>query len=572
MSASRNVGFAALSLLLAAGCSGSKVDHETDAWEPVLADAAADEDAPESAFDGDVGLAGDADELPSESEDGGDTVGGGAPADAGSDSDAAAALDAGPADAGELADAAGPGLGSDAAEPGLGSDAAEPGLASDAAPVSDAASGGGGTSDDGAAPEAGGSLDGAADGASGAGDAGLACDDDNGGITLPPGFCAARFAEGLPGPRHIAITPAGDVFVASAPRSGASPSFVALRDANGDGKAEQRVNFGSAPGNGIAWHAGYLYFAAHDSVLRYALPDGSLTPSGGPELIVGGLPATPDHYAKSVAIPRSGGFMYVNIGSASNSCQVQNRALESPGIDPCPELETREGIWKFELDQPGQTLADATHVAKGTRNANALALDSADQLFTAQNSRDQLNENWPALFTLEQDMRLPAEGIFHVGLGDDYGWPYCYFDAEKAGYFLAPEYGGDGEIVGRCAGLRQPVATLPAHWAPLGAAFYEAAQFPEHYRHGLFIANHGSRFAPNAAEPLPGYNVVFIPFAEGAPSGPFERFAEGFAGPARPLPDGALHRPVGVAVAPDGALFVSDDKGGTIWRVVYRGP
>jgi glucose/arabinose dehydrogenase len=560
MPVSRNVRLATLSLLLAAACSGSKLDDKGDEWEPVLVDAAADQGTSGSAFDGRVGELDDAGEPPSESGDGGDGTGGGDPADAGDivdageASDAAAARDAAPADTGERSDTG--------ADPGSDSDIF----------VDDAAPGGGAAPDAAAAPEAGATLDAAAaaDGASA--EAGVPCDGDNGGITLPPGFCAARFAEGLPGPSQIAITPAGDVFVATAPRNGESPSFVALRDANGDGKADQRVSVGSVPGSGIAWHAGYLYFAPHHSVVRYALPDGSLTPSAGPELIVDGLPATPEHYGKSVAIPNSGGFMYVNVGSASNSCQVQNGALESPGIDPCPELETRAGIWKFDLDQPGQTQAQGRHVATGTRNASALALDPDGDLFAAQNGRDQLNENWPLLFTPEEDMRLPAEGIFDVGLDDDYGWPYCYFDAERDGYYLAPEYGGDGEIVGRCAELRRPVATLPAHWAPLGMAFYEGAQFPERYRHGLFIANHGSRFAPNAAEPLPGYNVVFIPFAQGAPSGPFESFAGGFAGPARPLPDGALHRPVGVAVAADGALFVSDDKGGTIWRVVYRGP
>ena len=124
----------------------------------------------------------------------------------------------------------------------------------------------------------------------------------------------------------------------------------------------------------------------------------------------------------------------------------------------------------------------------------------------------------------------------------------------------------------RCATLRRPIATLPAHWAPLGMTFYHADQFPARYQHGAFIANHGSRFAPGASEPLPGYNVVFIPFAEdGNPSGDFERFAEGFAGSARPLPDNAEHRPVDVKVHPDGSLLVSDDKGGVIFRIWHEG-
>jgi glucose/arabinose dehydrogenase len=555
-------GTASLVLLLAAGCADTEVEH-ADAAEPVLRDASIARDAGAAGHDGGEATPEDAEIEPVES-------------DAGEEALDASMLDA---SAGELDDSAvGPadGSGELAEDAGMADGSSTPGggTAGDAGSADGALGAGDGgaldaggldaqVGDAGAGPDGGPAPD--------AGAAGASCDGDDGGISLPPGFCASRFAEGLPSPRHIAITPAGDVFVATAARSGASPSFVALRDANRDGKAELRMDYGSVPGNGIAWHAGYLYFAPNDSVVRDALPVGALTPSAGPELIVGGLPATPDHYAKTVVIPRQGGFMYVNIGSATKSCQQQNRALESPGVDPCPELATRSGIWKFALDQLGQAQADGVHVASGTRNANALALDATDELYAAQNSRDQLNENWPALFTPEDDTRLPAEGIFHVALGDDYGWPYCYFDAQKDGYYLAPEYGGDGSTVGRCADLPRPVATLPAHWAPLGMVFYDATQFPEHYRHGAFIANHGSRFAPDASEPLPGYNVVFIPFTQAAPAGPFERFAEGFAGSARPLPDAAQHRPVGVAVAPDGALFVSDDKGGTIWRVVYRG-
>jgi glucose/arabinose dehydrogenase len=400
-------------------------------------------------------------------------------------------------------------------------------------------------------------------------DGGARCD--TAGLTLPSGFCASIFAEGLIAPRHIAVTPAGDVYVANSPKTGTSPSFVALRDENGDGRADTRASVGDKPGNGIAWADGQLYFAAHDSILRYALPSGTLAPSAEPVVLVRDLPATPDHPFKTVVV--DGVHLYVNIGSATNSCQVQNRVLESPGIDPCPDLELRSGIWKFYSDVADQTQAGALRFATGTRNANALALHPQAGLIAAQNSRDQLHENWPQLFTLEDDARLPAEGIFQINLNDDYGWPYCYYDAEAGKYFLAPEYGGDGAIEGRCASIRQPLTTLPAHWAPLGMAFYDHTQFPARYRGGAFIANHGSRFAPNAPEPLPGYNVVFVPFsADGSTAGAYERFAEGFAGSGRPLPESALHRPVGVAVGPDGSLYVSDDHGGVVWKIVYRGP
>jgi glucose/arabinose dehydrogenase len=400
----------------------------------------------------------------------------------------------------------------------------------------------------------------------------VVCPGNNGGLTLPPGFCATRYAENVPAARHLVVSPAGDLFVATAPRTGTLSSFVGLRDTDGDGVAETRETVGNLPGNGIDWENGYLYFAANDRVLRYALPSGSLRPAGDPELVVGNLPADPDHSAKTVVVVND--VMFVNIGSATNSCQVDNRAPRSPGIDPCPELSTRSGVWRFAANTLNQSEADGVRFATGTRNANALAYRyGLGKLFAAQNSRDQLFENWPEAFTAEDDVRLPAEGIFYLQEGDNYGWPYCYYDAQAQKYFLAPEYGGDGETVGaRCENLKQPVATLPAHWAPLGMAFYENDAFPAHYRNGAFIANHGSRFAPNAAEPLPGYNVVFVPFQNEHATGPYERFAEGFAGSGRPLPESAEHRPVGVAVASDGALFVSDDKGGVIWRISYQGP
>jgi glucose/arabinose dehydrogenase len=134
---------------------------------------------------------------------------------------------------------------------------------------------------------------------------------------------------------------------------------------------------------------------------------------------------------------------------------------------------------------------------------------------------------------------------------------------------LAPEYGGNGRVQGRCATIPPPALALPAHWAPLGMVFYDGRQFPARYRGGAFIANHGSRFDASGVG-NPGYNVVYVPFANGAPSGPWEEFAAGFAGSGLPLPDAAAHRPVGVAVMPDGALLISDDKAGRIWRVTYR--
>ena len=153
--------------------------------------------------------------------------------------------------------------------------------------------------------------------------------------------------------------------------------------------------------------------------------------------------------------------------------------------------------------------------------------------------------------------------------GDDYGWPYCYLDGRQNRLVLAPEYGGGGRQVGRCADKKAPLAHYPGHWAPNALVFYNGTQFPARYRGGAFIAFHGSW--NRAPEPQAGYKVVFQPVADGRASGAYETFADGFAG-GTVQPNEAEHRPTGLAVAPDGALFITDDAGGRIWRVVYQGP
>jgi glucose/arabinose dehydrogenase len=186
-----------------------------------------------------------------------------------------------------------------------------------------------------------------------------------------------------------------------------------------------------------------------------------------------------------------------------------------------------------------------------------------------------LFENWPQFFSVEQDAVLPAEEFVRIGDGSDNGWPYCFYDAVTAQKkLLAPEYGGDGVKTSdprgiNCASVNQPLATFGAHWAPNGLTFYTGTQFPEHYRGGAFVAFHGG--FDRAPLPNEGFRVTFVPMgADGSPSGPAETFADGFAGSTGVLPESAVHRPVGVTQGPDGSLYLSDDKGGRIWRVVYR--
>ncbi|MEJ2217654.1 MAG: PQQ-dependent sugar dehydrogenase [Gemmatimonadota bacterium] len=395
----------------------------------------------------------------------------------------------------------------------------------------------------------------------------LQCDSDNGGITLPDGFCAVVVADNLPQPRHLAVRPDGDVFVATYGGRGGTPpgGVVVLRDTTGDGRADVRARFGPDGGSGIALQGDDVYFGMDREVRRYRVPAGDLQPADTGVVIVRGLPARPGHRAKSLAL--RDGDLFVNIGSPSNSCQVRDRTDGSPGQDPCPELETRAGIWRFDARRPGQTEADGQHWATGMRNTVALAFDSAGQLFGVIHGRDQLAQNWSRFYTVEQGAELPAEEFVRIGRGSDYGWPYCYYDWQTKRNVLAPEYGGDGKKVGRCTDKDLPLVGFPGHWAPDGLLFYDGTQFPASFRGGAFIAFHGSW--NRAPMPQQGYKVVFVPFREGRPTGTGTTFASGFAGP-DVSPNGARHRPVGLAVGPDGSLYISDDTGGRVWRVMYR--
>ncbi|MDQ3995613.1 MAG: PQQ-dependent sugar dehydrogenase [Gemmatimonadota bacterium] len=410
------------------------------------------------------------------------------------------------------------------------------------------------------------------------------CDADNGGITLPRGFCAVVVADlvldGQPArARHMAVTSSGDVFVAiNSPRNN-QPSFgiIGLRDRDGDGRADDQSQFSrDLGGSGIAWGQDLLYFGANDRVLRYRLPAGRLRPEGRPDVVVSGLPNTGDHISKTVVLADRD-RLFVNIGSASNACQVANRQAQSPGVFPCPELPIRAGVWLFNARGTNQTQNDGQRYATGLRNMVALAVNPLNnELYGVQHGRDMLFENWPQFFTVEEDAVLPSEELVQIRRGSDNGWPYCYHDAvfEKK-KVLAPEYGGDGQkVTGSqgidCATYNQPLVTFGAHWAPNGMHFYSGKQFPKKYRGGAFVAFHGG--FDRAPLPNEGYQVQFVPFGrDGRPSGAAETFADGFAGSAGPLPANAKHRPVGVTEGPDGSLYISDDRGGRIWRVVFVG-
>ncbi|HEX7894385.1 MAG TPA: c-type cytochrome, partial [Terriglobales bacterium] len=249
--------------------------------------------------------------------------------------------------------------------------------------------------------------------------------------------------------------------------------------------------------------------------------------------------------------------------------QLQNRQPHSPGAKPCTELETRGGIWRFDANKTDQKFSPAERYATGIRNGEGFAIDPAGHIFVTQHGRDQLRTNWPELYKPDQEATLPAEEVLLLKQGGDYGWPECYFDPFQNKLVLAPEYGGDGgKTVGVCASKLPPVAAFPAHWAPNAMVYYNQKQFPARYRKGVFIAFHGSW--NRAPYPQGGYNVVFQPLNGTRAAGNCEIFADGFAGAVK-TPDGAEHRPSGLAVGPDGALYVSDDVHGRIYRIVYEG-
>jgi glucose/arabinose dehydrogenase len=383
-----------------------------------------------------------------------------------------------------------------------------------------------------------------------------ACAPDNGGLTLPQGFCATRIADDVGAVRQLAVSPAGDLYAAVSGRL-LSDGVVAFRDRDGDGLPDERATFGPSGGNDVVVHAGHLYLALKDQVIRWPLTPGKLEPEGRPETIVSDLPDNGNHTAKTLAFP-GGDVMLVKIGSATNSCQEADRHSRSPGKDPCTELERRAGIWRFDAARAGQTFADGHRWATGLRNAEALAVQPGTGLvWAAVHGRDQLGDNWG--FSDEANASNPAEELVQVNEGDDFGWPYCYYSNDAKRKVLAPEYGGDGKKVGRCDKAKDPAIAFPGHWAPMSLAFYTGTQLGPTYEGGLFIAFHGSW--NRAPLPQAGFRVVFAPFKDGKPTGDYDTFAS---------MKNERFRPVGLAVGKDGALYVSADDNHAIWRIVKR--
>ena len=388
---------------------------------------------------------------------------------------------------------------------------------------------------------------------------------------VPDGFSVASYAE-LRGPRMMVYAPNGDLFVSSPTTN----SIFVLRDTDHDGVIEARGVFADGetapapaapvagggrpaprlgvlegpqslvvnppactpppdyirrgPGGvrlpfGLAFHDGYLYVGNTDSLVRFEYRSGDLEAPGAPEKLLD-LP-TGGHSSRNVVFNRAGTKLYIAVGSASNS---------DAGED-C----RRAGILEVNPDGTGARI-----YASGIRNPVGLTLQpGTDVVWTATNERDNLGDD------------LVPDYATSIRDGGFYGWPYSYI-----GRHYDPKYvGAFPDLVGRAI---VPDVLLPAHSAPLGITFYTGTQFPARYRHGGFVALHGSwnRTVPS------GYRVVFFPMVNGRP-GPIEDFLTGFL--ASTGENGTQvrqwGRPVGVIVSPDGALLVSDDSGNRIWKI-----
>jgi glucose/arabinose dehydrogenase len=365
--------------------------------------------------------------------------------------------------------------------------------------------------------------------------------------TVPAGFTASIFADGLQMPRFMALAPNGDVFVAEPARNAAK--ITVLRDADRDGVAEVRDIFADGLNRpfGLAFWKGYLYVGNNDSVVRFSYVTGQLKARGPAEKIAD-LPASDvaldqdtatrldidisqtrgyNHWTRNLIFNPAGTKVYVTVGSATNA---------TPETDP-----RRAAISEYNPDGSGHRV-----FASGLRNPVGLAyFPGSNTLWTSVNERDHLGDD------------LVPDYITSVADGAFYGWPYAYIGKNVDPTVTAKR----PDLVAKTV---IPDVLLPSHSAALGLAFYTGAQFPAEYRNSALVALHGSINRST----LSGYRVVRVPFRDGRPQGAPQDFVSGFI--ARDDDEKqAWGRPVGLLQLPDGSILISDDGGNRIWRVRY---
>ena len=350
----------------------------------------------------------------------------------------------------------------------------------------------------------------------------------------PAGFKVELFATGLENPRMLRTAPNGDIFVAETDPG----RILVFRGITGDGKPDLMGTYASGLNKpyGIAFYPPgpnpqWLYIGNTNEVVRFAYHEGDLKASSTPEHIAD-LPAGGGHTTRDIRFTPDGKKMFVAVGSASN--------VDDP--DTTPEEKNRADIHEYNPDGSGMRI-----YAYGIRNAGGgLAIQpKTGNLWCSVNERDALGDN------------LVPDYITHVQDGGFYGWPWWYMGAHQD-----PRHKGkhpelkDKAIV--------PDVLLQPHNASLGFIFYEGKQFPAEYREDIFASEHGSWNKAARA----GYEVIRIPLHQsGKASGEYQDFLTGFV-----LDSGDVWgRPVGVTVAPDGSLLVTDDGSDSIWRVSYTG-
>jgi glucose/arabinose dehydrogenase len=372
--------------------------------------------------------------------------------------------------------------------------------------------------------------------------------------TAPPGFVVQAVATGLTSPRNVYVLPNGDVLAIESKGPGLEPStrpkdfvmnyflakahgrqsdagpsnrIVLLRDSNGDGIADQRsilIDHVNSP-FGVVFADNFLYVAATDAVLRYPFTPGQTHIDAKPTVLTK-LPGGPidHHWTKSLTISPDGRLLYATVGSNSN---ITENGLEAE--------HGRAAVW--EIDRAtGRSRVFAT----GLRNPNSPRFYPGTNTFwVVVNERDELGQN------------LVPDYMTSVRQGAFYGWPYSYY-GQHVDLRVRPQR---PDLVAKAIA---PDYALSSHVAALGLTFYTGANFPAQYRGGAFVGEHGSW----DRDKFNGYKVVFVPYANGRPSGMAQDFLTGFI-----EGDNAHGRPVGVAVDRLGALLVADDTGNVIWRV-----
>ncbi|MGC2153169.1 MAG: PQQ-dependent sugar dehydrogenase [Terriglobales bacterium] len=343
-------------------------------------------------------------------------------------------------------------------------------------------------------------------------------------LQLPDGFHIAVFADNIDSARMLAFTPGGVLLVSESGEG----RVVALPDPKHTGKAAREVDVlsGLNEPHGIAFYQGKLYVAENDKVRRYDWDEATLHATNPVKLA--DLPTGGGHSTRSILF--RGGKMYISAGSSCNAC-----------VEKDPRRAT---VMEFNPDGSGMKI-----FAKGLRNAVGLAENpKTDTVWVTVNGRDWLGDD------------LPPETIYDLGKnGGDAGWPYCYGDRVPDSNF-APS--GDN----RCAGVLEPKVQMQAHSAPLGLAFYNGTMFPPDYRNNIFVAFHGSW---NRSVPT-GYKIVRIKLDDkGQPVGGAQDFITGWLAPGETKHGRWMGRPVGIAFAADGSMYLSDDAGGVIYRITY---